>query len=212
MLDSILWSRGKHNVRFGGELRRVQINTSFDPDARGTLDFTGYSTSDFTTEGRPVAGTGLDFADFLLGLPQVTSERFGIRSNYLRSWVYTGFVQDDWLATSRLTFNFGLRYEYFPRFTEKYGHLSDYPRPGHFAPQRPERGRGNLFADLAPVTSLFLKRQVLALWPPGFAGRCEPASPAGLLGWQTSQVREHWRDLEGHLFTRRKQRRWLGLH
>ncbi|HKS97847.1 MAG TPA: hypothetical protein VJV74_17155, partial [Terriglobia bacterium] len=126
VLDSILWNRGKHNVRFGGELRRVQINTSTDPDARGTFNFTGYSTSDFTTKGRPVAGTGLDFADFLLGLPQVTSERFGIRSNYLRSWVYTGFVQDDWRAASRLTFSLGLRYEYFLRFTEKYGHLSDY--------------------------------------------------------------------------------------
>ncbi|HEV2496022.1 MAG TPA: TonB-dependent receptor [Terriglobia bacterium] len=126
ILDSILWSRGKHNVRFGGELRRVQINTSTDPDARGTFNFTGYSTSDFTAKGRPVAGTGLDFADFLLGLPQVTSERFGIRSNYLRSGVYAGFVQDDWRAGSRLTFNFGLRYEYFPRFVEKYGHLSDY--------------------------------------------------------------------------------------
>jgi len=126
LLDSILWNRGKHNVRFGGEVRRVQINTSIDPDARGTFDFTGYSTSDFTPKGRPVTGTGFDFADFLLGLPQVTSERFGIRSNYLRSWVYAGFAQDDWRATSRLTFNFGLRYEYFPRFTEKYGHLSDY--------------------------------------------------------------------------------------
>jgi hypothetical protein len=124
-LDSILWSHGKHNVRFGGELRRVQLNTLTDPDARGTFDFTGYSTSQFTN-GRPVAGTGVDFADFLLGLPQVTSERFGISSNYLRSWVYAGFAQDDWRATSRLTFNFGWRYEYFLRFTEKYGHLSDY--------------------------------------------------------------------------------------
>jgi carboxypeptidase family protein len=126
LLDSILWNHGKHNVRLGGELRRVHVNTLTDPDARGTFNFTGYSTSDFTSAGRPVVGTGLDFADFLLGLPQVTSERFGISSNYLRSWVYTGFAQDDWRATSRLTFNFGLHYEYFPRFTERYGHLSDY--------------------------------------------------------------------------------------
>jgi hypothetical protein len=126
ILDSVLWSHGKHNVRFGGEMRRVQVNTLTDPDARGTFNFTGYTTSNLKSDGHPVAGTGIDFADFLLGLPHVTSERFGTSSNYLRSWVYAGFVQDDWRTTSKLTFSLGLRYEYFLPFTEKYGHLSDY--------------------------------------------------------------------------------------
>ncbi|HEV2494902.1 MAG TPA: TonB-dependent receptor [Terriglobia bacterium] len=124
-LDFVTWNAGKHNLRFGGEIRRVQDNTLTDPDARGTFTFTGYTTSNFTASGAPVAGTGFDFADFLLGLPQTTSVRFGTSSNYLRSWVYSGFVQDDWRASSRLTFNLGLRYEYFQPFTEKYGHLSD---------------------------------------------------------------------------------------
>lgn len=124
-VDFVTWNAGKHNVRFGAEVRRVQDNTLTDPDARGTFTFTGYTTSDFTASGAPVAGTGFDFADFLLGLPQTTSERFGASSNYLRSWVYSGFAQDDWRASSRLTFNLGVRYEYFQPFTEKYGHLSD---------------------------------------------------------------------------------------
>ena len=123
--DFLLLSRGKHNVRVGGEVRRVQLNTLTDPDARGTFTFNGYTTSDFSSQGAPLAGTGFDFADFLLGLPQVTSVRFGTSANYLRSWVYSGFVQDDWRVTSRLTLNLGLRYEYFQPFTEKYGHLSD---------------------------------------------------------------------------------------
>ena len=126
LLDFIIWNHGKHNLRFGGELRRVQLNTTTNPEARGTFNFTGNTTSNLTPSGAPVAGTGIDFADFLLGLPHVTSERFGIGTNYLRAWVYAGFAQDDWRATSRLTFNFGLRYEYFSGFTEKYGHLSDY--------------------------------------------------------------------------------------
>jgi trimeric autotransporter adhesin len=125
-VDFFLWNHGKHNMRFGGELRRVDLNTVTNPDARGTFNFTGYTTSNFTPSGQPIAGTGIDFADFLLGLPQVTSERFGIGSNYLQSWVYAGFVQDDWRATSKLTFVLGLRYEYFLPYTEKYGHLSDY--------------------------------------------------------------------------------------
>ncbi|HEV2352073.1 MAG TPA: TonB-dependent receptor [Terriglobia bacterium] len=125
VVDFVLWNHGKHNLRTGGEVRRVQQNSLTDPDARGTFTFNGYTTSDFTAQGLPVAGTGFDFADFLLGLPQATSSRFGVASNYFRSWVLAGFVQDDWRATSRLTLNGGLRYEYFQPFTENFGHLSD---------------------------------------------------------------------------------------
>jgi len=124
-VDILIWNHGKHNVRLGGELRRVQVNTLTDPDARGTFNFSGYTTSDFTAEGLPVAGTGFDFADFLLGLPQTTSVRFGASSNYFRAWVASGFLQDDWRMTSHFTVNYGLRYEYFTPFREKYGHLSD---------------------------------------------------------------------------------------
>jgi hypothetical protein len=125
VMDIFLRNSGKHNIRLGGELRRVQQNLLTDPNARGTFAFSGYSTSDFTSNGLPVADTGFDFADFLLGLPQTTSVRFGDTSNYFHSWVYNGFLQDDWRATAHLTILYGLRYEYFLPFTEKYGHLAD---------------------------------------------------------------------------------------
>jgi len=132
--DTLIWSHGKHNMRFGGELRRVQQNTETDPNARGTFSFTGYNTSDFSN-GFPVPGTGYDFADFLLGLPQTTSVRFGVAANYLRTWVTTGFFQDDWRAGAHWTVNGGVRYEYFLPFTEKYGHLSDLSfAPGFMSP------------------------------------------------------------------------------
>src|SRR5208337_352972 len=105
--DVLIWNHGKHNIRLGGELRRVQQNSETDPNASGTFSFTGYSTSNFNN-GFPVPGTGFDFADFLLGLPQTTSVRYGrvvpgsnpvrygVASNYLRTWVTTAFIQDDW--------------------------------------------------------------------------------------------------------------------
>ncbi len=124
-MDIFLRNVGKHNIRVGGEVRRVQQNSLTDPNARGTFAFSGYTTSDLTTSGLPVANTGFDFADYLLGLPQTTSVQFGEPSNYFRSWVYDGFIQDDWRATPHLTVLYGLRYEYFAPFTEKYGHLSD---------------------------------------------------------------------------------------
>src|SRR6516225_4660798 len=42
------------------------ISTQLQTPTRGTFNFTGYSTSNFTTNGQPIAGTGIDFADFLL--------------------------------------------------------------------------------------------------------------------------------------------------
>jgi len=133
--EMLIWNHGKHNLRMGGELRRVQVNTETDPNARGTFSFTGYSTSNFSN-GFPVPGTGYDFADFLLGLPQTTSVRFGVASNYLRTWVTTGFLQDDWRVGSHLTVNYGVRYEYFLPLSEKYGHLSDLSfGPGFTSPE-----------------------------------------------------------------------------
>jgi hypothetical protein len=122
--DVVIWNHGKHNIRLGGELRRVQQNAETDPNADGTFSFTGYSTSNFNN-GYPVPGTGFDFADFLLGLPQTTSVRYGVASNYLRTWVTTSFIQDDWRASNHWTLNGGVRYEYFQPFNEKFGHVSD---------------------------------------------------------------------------------------
>jgi hypothetical protein len=143
-IDVFLRNVGKHNIRLGGEVRRVQQNLLTDPNARGTFAFSGYTTSDFGTNGLPVANTGFDFADFLLGLPQTTSVRFGDTSNYFRSWVLDGFLQDDWRVTAHLTILYGLRYEFFQPFTEKYGHLSDltfapgFASPGVVTSQNPD--------------------------------------------------------------------------
>jgi hypothetical protein len=133
--DVLIWNHGKHNIRLGGELRRVQQNTETDPNADGTFSFTGYSTSNFNN-GFPLPGTGFDFADFLLGLPQTTSVRYGVASNYLRTWVTTSFIQDDWRVGNHWTVNGGLRYEFFQPFNEKFGHLSDLAfGPGFSSPE-----------------------------------------------------------------------------
>ncbi len=68
--------------------------------------------------GQPVSGTGFDFADFLLGLPQSSSLRFGSDNNYFRGWATGAYAQDDFRISRGLSFNFGLRYEYFAPYTE----------------------------------------------------------------------------------------------
>ncbi|MGH9351398.1 MAG: carboxypeptidase regulatory-like domain-containing protein [Terriglobia bacterium] len=123
--DFLLYNVGKHNFQIGADISKIQINSLTNPDAEGRFSFTGYGTSNFTPQGAPVADTGYDFADFLLGMPQTTSERFGIPANYLRSSRYALYGQDDWRTTDHLTLDLGGRWEYAAPFTEKYGHLSD---------------------------------------------------------------------------------------
>ncbi len=43
-----------------------------------------------TVNGVPVAGTGSDFADFLLGIPDTSSIAFGNADKYFRSTNYDG--------------------------------------------------------------------------------------------------------------------------
>ncbi|MGH9398482.1 MAG: carboxypeptidase regulatory-like domain-containing protein [Terriglobia bacterium] len=123
--DFVIINRGKHNLHVGGDVSKIQVNTLSNPQAAGRFSFTGYTTSDFTSQGTPLPGTGYDLADFLLGLPQTTSERFGSSANYLRSSRYSAYGSDDWRTTNHLTLDLGGRWEYAAPFTEKYGRLSD---------------------------------------------------------------------------------------
>jgi len=117
--DNVIWNHGKHTWRWGGDFRRVQVNTETDGNPRGSFVFTGLNTSEIVG-GQAVAGTGYDFADFLLGLPQQTSEQFGEsdHGNHFRGNFWDLYVQDEWKMRGNLTLNLGVRYEYVSPFTE----------------------------------------------------------------------------------------------
>jgi hypothetical protein len=103
--DNMIYNHGKHTWRWGGDFRRIQINTETDSNARGTFTFTGINT-------------GFDFADFLLGLPQLTSVQFGNNNYHFRGNSWDVFAQDEWRLRGNLTLNLGLRYEYISPFSE----------------------------------------------------------------------------------------------
>ena len=123
--ESLSFARGPHNLSVGGEFRRTQLNTITDSDARGTFSFSGVATSAYSANGQVVPNTGYDFADFLLGLPQSSSRRFGDTSTYFRASVFNGFAVDDWRMKTNLTLNLGLRYEFFTPYSEKYNHIAN---------------------------------------------------------------------------------------
>jgi hypothetical protein len=118
----LLWVHKTHNLSFGGGYRRQQDNRDSDPNGRGAFAFNGYATS-LISNGVAVPGTGFDLADYLLGTPDTATVRYGNPSLYFRGSVYNLYAQDDWRVNSRLSLNFGLRWEYQTPVTELYNRL-----------------------------------------------------------------------------------------
>ena len=115
----------RHNLQFGGLYRRLQQDTTSYQNARGSFSFSGLLTSELNAQGQPVQGTGFDFADYLLALPQSSSLSYGVNNEYYRGWASSLYAQDDWRPTRGLSFNLGVRYEYFAPYTERYNHLAN---------------------------------------------------------------------------------------
>ena len=113
---------GRHTFRAGGQFRSQRRDSRSDPNARGSFVFSGLYTAE-NADGGPVSGTGLDFADFLLGYPQQASVQYGPGLVRFRAPSWSLFVQDDWRLRGNLTLNVGLRYEYVAPFREPNGHL-----------------------------------------------------------------------------------------
>jgi len=111
------WIRGKHQFRFGIEYNHTQLN-HFQPQggsfqtARGSFRFTGAATQ---LAGATSAAQYNSFADFLLGLPdEVGKATQNLNPNALRWSQWGWYVRDQYQVTSRLTVNYGLRWEYYP--------------------------------------------------------------------------------------------------
>ncbi len=120
--ESLIWIHGVHNMTFGAEYRRQQINPLSDTNGRGTFTFTGSNTSQFAN-GASVQGTGFDFADFMLGLPATSSVNFGNADKYFRTSGYGVYFTDDWRMNTRFSLNAGLRWDYQGPISELYNRL-----------------------------------------------------------------------------------------
>ena len=131
---AMLWSRDKHNIRFGGDFRRQEFNYLSQQNPRGTFTFTGAATQG-TANGVAVGGS--DVADFVLGIPDTSSIAYGNADKYFRQSVYDAFVTDDWRVSPQLTVNAGVRWEYGAPITELYGRLVNLDIASGFAAAAP---------------------------------------------------------------------------
>ncbi len=104
--DTLNMVRGRHTIRVGGEMRWSEFNLFQINDLRSSLSFNGQYTSQTGASG----GNGL--ADLLLGIPQSAYTDTPVYIND-REHVPALFAQDDFKFSHNLTFNLGLRYEYY---------------------------------------------------------------------------------------------------
>jgi hypothetical protein len=108
--DTLSWTRGRHNWKFGGAFSAYQFNTAFDFIGNGLFSFQGAGGS----------GSGTDFADFLFGIPSGTGSGGNLPGysqspnapTNARTKFYSGFAQDEWRVNKKLVLTLGVRYEY----------------------------------------------------------------------------------------------------
>ncbi len=120
--DSLVWVKGHHTVKLGGQVWKQQINSHAGLDA---LTF-GFSNATTGVPGASWANqVGFGFASFLLGQVDSASKAVPFDLYGRRAYVETYF-QDDIKVTKRLTVNLGLRWEQAQPFHEKYGHWANF--------------------------------------------------------------------------------------
>ena len=120
--DTLIWSKGNHTFKFGADIQHLEAITP--------LGFNGsdnYGTYTFTDgNGSQGAFTGVDFADFLLGIPDATFYDVVREDNDGLSNHYHFFGQDEWKINPNLTLSYGLRYELHPGYYDRYGDIGNF--------------------------------------------------------------------------------------
>ena len=113
-IDNFSWKKGSHDIKVGYEFRRTTIQLIQDVNFRGKL---GFSDSTVDPFGSPNLLSGLE--SFLLGLPSSGAEASGFSRRHSFENSHGLYIQDSWRWSPRLTFNAGMRWDYFGVVGEK---------------------------------------------------------------------------------------------
>ena len=175
---------GNHTIKFGGEFHFDQVNADPIAQFNGSFVFTGQET-------------GVDFADFLIGVPSQYNQS-QLNPFYARNKYVGSFAQDSWHVLPNLTLNYGLRWDRIAPWTEKYNQISTFAAgaqsvvfpgapPGILYP-----GDVGIPNTLAPIGNLGFAPRVGLAWSP----QGEPGSRLGKLlgGAGTTSVRASFGD------------------
>jgi hypothetical protein len=114
IMEQLSWTRGKHNFQFGGNFLRLQYNNN--QDYPGQMSF-------------GTSFTNLAIGDYALGTLGNVRANSPLQQGGVQHNIFS-YAQDDWRATSRLTVNYGVRYELPFQWYQPSGYSSTFI-PGH---------------------------------------------------------------------------------
>ena len=156
--DDAAHAMGRHLISFGAGFHADGINTHPNVYDNGSFSFTG-------------SETGLDFADFLLGIDSSYTQGDG-QNFYNRNHYLGVYGQDSWRATDTVTLNIGLRWDVLPPWSEKYNQLLSL-NPDEQSVVFPNAPKGILFPGdpgvprtIAPTRYTNLAPRLAASWAP----------------------------------------------
>jgi hypothetical protein len=164
--DAVSYIVGKHQFRFGGEFRRAQLDEFYHEGSLGKLVFDGtsgpwyanYLTCTGFFAGNSACSPGgngtydfniLRLADFLGGYLNTSSSSItlGDTERLVHVRTYALFAQDAWQLTPKLTFNYGLRWDFEGPLGDNKNDLSVFiPSKGGLVTQGPG-GLSTLYPD-----------------------------------------------------------------
>lgn len=127
LTDMVTVTRGKHNIKFGGEYRQNYENSEFNVGRTSTEFYDGIAFAGGIAES--ILG-GVD-----PGVIDITTGRSTGGAHYatnIRGWRnkdFGGFIQDDWKVRPGFTLNLGLRYDLYSRHRDKYGQATEFIMP-----------------------------------------------------------------------------------
>jgi hypothetical protein len=135
---SLLWIKGNHSIKFGGELI-VESHPSLSKTyANNYYYFNAGQTADpsLTLSGITLpSGTaiGFPYASFLLGGYNMGNTNAPSRG-HLGSHAIAFYAQDSWKITPKITLDYGLRYDFQTYLKEQYGRMGSWS-PTEYNPQ-----------------------------------------------------------------------------
>jgi Carboxypeptidase regulatory-like domain len=156
--DSFSKVLGKHTMKFGTEFHADQVNATPIAQFNGSFVFAGQET-------------GVDFADFLIGVPSQYNQS-QLNPFFDRNKYFGTFAQDSWHVRQSLTLNYGLRWDRIAPWSEKYNQISTFV-PGAQSVVFPGAPAGILYPGdpgipntLAPIDALDFSPRVGIAWSP----------------------------------------------
>ena len=129
VIDDFSWKLNQHDFKFGFDFHRTTVQQYFDKYFRGRLRF-----KDTSTQVGPITINTTALQNFLNGDVTDGFQYFGYSTRHTFENNFGFYFQDSYRITPRITFNYGLRYDYFGVVGEKNNLLSNVtsvsPAPG----------------------------------------------------------------------------------